>query len=89
MVTAPGLVLQPVGIPGLDALLKSAMPLAMLFTGLCVAFIPNAFNTADGANGLVSGISACVFAALATQAPPDDCATFELGLCGLLAFFGV
>jgi UDP-N-acetylmuramyl pentapeptide phosphotransferase/UDP-N-acetylglucosamine-1-phosphate transferase len=69
VVTAPGLVLQPVGIPGLDALLKSTMPLAMLFTGLCVAFIPNAFNTADGANGLVSGISACVFAALAMQAP--------------------
>jgi UDP-N-acetylmuramyl pentapeptide phosphotransferase/UDP-N-acetylglucosamine-1-phosphate transferase len=86
VVTAPGLVLQPVGIPGLDTLLKSTMPLAMLFTGLCVAFIPNAFNTADGANGLVSGISACVFAALATQAPQTIAPLLSSAFVGCLLF---
>ncbi len=65
----PTLVLQPVGIFWVDLLIGSGPLSAGLFTALCLAFIPNAFNTADGANGLVAGISAFTLAALVTVAP--------------------
>lgn len=69
MYLAPDLVLLPVGIVWVDAIIGASPFSAVLFTALCIAFIPNAFNTADGANGLVAGTSAFAFAALISVAP--------------------
>ena len=54
----PDLVLLPVGIGWVDFIVEASPLIAIIFTAVCVAFIPNAFNTADGANGLVAGTSA-------------------------------
>ena len=71
MYIAPDLVLLPVGIGWVDFIVGASPLIAIMFTALCVAFIPNAFNTADGANGLVAGTSALAFMALISVAPPD------------------
>jgi UDP-N-acetylmuramyl pentapeptide phosphotransferase/UDP-N-acetylglucosamine-1-phosphate transferase len=86
MYFAPGLVLQPVGILWVDLIVGSTPLVAGLFTALCIAFIPNAFNTADGANGLVAGVSACVFAALVSEAPPELVPFLLAALVGCLVF---
>lgn len=86
MYFAPGLVLQPVGILWVDLIVGSTPLVAGLFTALCVAFIPNAFNTADGANGLVAGVSACAFAALVSVAPPELVPFLLAALVGCLVF---
>ena len=64
----PSLVLEPVNIAVVDWFLGSPIS-ALLFTATCIAFIPNAFNTADGANGLVSGITVLALVGLAAAAP--------------------
>lgn len=66
---SPGLTLEPVGIFWVDAILNVSTIAATVFTALCIAFIPNAFNTADGANGLIAGVSAFCFSAMVTVAP--------------------
>lgn len=86
MYFAPGLVLQPVGILWVDLIVGSTPLAAGLFTALCVAFIPNAFNTADGANGLVAGVGACAFAALVSVAPPELVPFLLAALVGCLVF---
>ena len=86
MYFAPGLVLQPVGILWVDLIVGSTPLVAGSFTALCVAFIPNAFNTADGANGLVAGVSACAFAALVIVAPPELVPFLLAALVGCLLF---
>ena len=58
------LLIKPVGLPMFDWLLTSLW-LAVPITLLCLAFLPNAFNAADGANGLVAGISLIILIALA------------------------
>ena len=68
---APDLVLSPVGIGWVDFIVGTSSLGAIIFTALCIAFIPNAFNTADGANGLIAGASALAFAALISVAPHD------------------
>ena len=64
------LILLPVGISWLDVILRLPIS-AVLLTAVCVAFIPNAFNTADGANGLVVGISLAVLTGLTAVAPAE------------------
>lgn len=86
MYFAPGLVLQPVGILWVDLIVGSTPLVAGLFTAICVAFIPNAFNTADGANGLVAGVSACAFAALTSVAPSELVPFLLAALVGCLVF---
>ena len=66
---APDLVLSPVGIGWVDFIVGTSSLGAIFFTALCVAFIPNAFNTADGANGLVAGTSTLAFVSLLSVAP--------------------
>ena len=83
---APGLVLQPVGILWVDLIVGSTPLIAAFCTAVCVAFIPNAFNTADGANGLVAGVSACSFAALVSVAPPELVPFLLAALVGCLVF---
>ncbi|MEJ6684370.1 MAG: MraY family glycosyltransferase [SAR86 cluster bacterium] len=58
------LLIKPVGLPMFDWLLASLW-LAVPITLLCLAFLPNAFNAADGANGLVAGTSLIILIALA------------------------
>jgi len=65
---SPSSVLQPVGIVWVDVILQASALVALLFTAVCIAFIPNAFNTADGANGLIAGTSVFALAGLATVA---------------------
>lgn len=55
--------IQPAGLPMIDWLLSHAW-LAAPITLLCLVFLPNAFNAADGANGLVASISLIIFVAL-------------------------
>jgi len=58
------LLIKPVGLPMFDWLLTSLW-LAVPITLLCLAFLPNAFNAADGANGLMAGTSLIILIALA------------------------
>ncbi len=57
------LLIKPVGLPMFDWFL-ARLWLAVPITLLCLAFLPNAFNAADGANGLVAGTSLIIFIAL-------------------------
>ena len=83
---SPGLILQPVDISWVDTILSSSTIVAGLFTAVCIAFIPNAFNTADGANGLVAGVSAFSFMALITVAPATLLPFLLACLVGCLVF---
>ena len=82
----PVLTLQPVNIAWVDALLSLSPLVATFFTGVCLAFIPNAFNTADGANGLVSGCSIFLFAAMLMVAPAALIPFLSASLVGCLIF---
>ena len=86
MLMAPGLALEPVGILWVDLIVNASPLVAAMFTAFCVAFIPNAFNTADGANGLVAGVSACALAGLTTVAPTSLGPFLLAGLVGCLVF---
>ena len=83
---SPGLILQAVDISWVDAILSTSAMVAGLFTAVCIAFIPNAFNTADGANGLVAGVSAFSFMALITVAPVTLLPFLLASLVGCLVF---
>jgi UDP-GlcNAc:undecaprenyl-phosphate GlcNAc-1-phosphate transferase len=56
----PNFVPTEIGIPGIDTLLSIPLIAWVLVTIFCVGFI-NAFNMADGANGLVPGICVAAF----------------------------
>lgn len=71
LVTVPMLSLQPVGVELIDSVFLSHPVVALIFAVVCLAFLPNAFNTADGANGLVSGVSLLTILALAQIAPNE------------------
>jgi UDP-N-acetylmuramyl pentapeptide phosphotransferase/UDP-N-acetylglucosamine-1-phosphate transferase len=57
------LIIEPVGVPFFDMFLTVKW-IAIPITLLCLVFLPNAFNAADGANGLVSGTSLIVIVAM-------------------------
>ena len=86
LLLSPSLVLQPVGVFWVDAILGSSKTVALLFSGVCIAFVPNAFNTADGANGLVAGTSIFALAGLTTVAPPTVIPFLSAGLVGCVIF---
>ena len=69
VVSVPQLRLVSVNIPIIDKVLAVSPSIAIGFTSLCLAFLPNAFNTADGANGLVGGVSMLVLATMAISLP--------------------
>jgi UDP-GlcNAc:undecaprenyl-phosphate/decaprenyl-phosphate GlcNAc-1-phosphate transferase len=58
-----GAQLTRVGIPAVDALLASVLPLAFVLTLVAVAGVANAINIIDGFNGLAAGTAAIMFAA--------------------------
>jgi UDP-N-acetylmuramyl pentapeptide phosphotransferase/UDP-N-acetylglucosamine-1-phosphate transferase len=57
---APELLPRDIGIFGVDKLLEIPVLAYFMVTVFCVGFI-NAFNMADGANGLIPGIAAATF----------------------------
>jgi UDP-N-acetylmuramyl pentapeptide phosphotransferase/UDP-N-acetylglucosamine-1-phosphate transferase len=61
--TTPNVVPLVIGIPGIDYLLSDPLVAWGLCTVFCVGFI-NAFNMADGANGLIPGIATIAFGIL-------------------------
>ena len=83
---SPGLVLQPAGVFWLDIVLESSPVVALVFTAVCIAFMPNAFNTADGANGLVAGTAVFALAGLMTVAAPTVVPFLSAALVGCLVF---
>ena len=85
LVSSPQLILAPVGIFFVDAAVSTSVT-ALVFTAICLAFIPNAFNTADGANGLVSGVSLATLTGLSVVAPPDLLPFIASGAVGCLIF---
>ena len=86
MLLAPSLALEPVGIVWVDVILTSSYVSAVAFSAMCIAFIPNAFNTADGANGLVGGVSAVALAAFATITTADLVPFMSAAFVGCLLF---
>ena len=57
------LLIKPIGVPVFDWFLENPW-LATPITLLSLVFLPNAFNAADGANGLLAGISFIIIVAL-------------------------
>lgn len=82
----PDVVVQPLGLPVLDSALQQPL-FALPFTMLALAFLPNAFNVADGANGLLSGV--CLFAlyGLMELMPDLHVWPIEVLFTGCLIFF--
>jgi UDP-N-acetylmuramyl pentapeptide phosphotransferase/UDP-N-acetylglucosamine-1-phosphate transferase len=83
---APELILSSVGIGWVDFVLGTSSIGAIIFTALCIAFIPNAFNTADGANGLVAGTATLAFVGLISVAPHDLVPFLLAAVVGCLVF---
>ena len=86
VISQPILVLSPPGIPLVDSIFAWSTLSGVVCTALCIGFIPNAFNTADGANGLVAGSSAFIFAALIMQAPASIVPVLSAAFLGCLLF---
>lgn len=79
-------VLLPVQVPIVDALILNHALAAWVFTAVCLTFLPNAFNTADGANGLVAGISLVAVLLLAGAAPAGLAGFLHSAAVGCLIF---
>ena len=80
------LILISVGISWADWVLQLSSVTPALFTALCIAFLPNAFNTADGANGLVGGLSLIALATLGALIPNTLSMLQLSGAVGCLIF---
>lgn len=78
--------LADVGIAWVDWILELSTVASIAFSALCLAFLPNAFNTADGANGLVGGIGLTVLAALALMTTNSLGVLQASGAVGCLVF---
>jgi UDP-GlcNAc:undecaprenyl-phosphate GlcNAc-1-phosphate transferase len=83
----PELVPAKLGVVGVDALLQFPLLAWALTTVFCVGFI-NAFNMADGANGLVPGIAAvvCTIFFMEYGRPADGILMF---ICTMFLIFNV
>ena len=66
----PDMLIKPIGVPMVDWFLENPW-LAAPVSLLSLVFLPNAFNTADGANGLVAGISLITILALGSAGLGD------------------
>ena len=81
----PSLVLVDSGVFLVDWLVSTSVS-AILFTSVCLAFIPNAFNTADGANGLISGVAVIALLGISTVMPEADALLVRTVITGTLIF---
>ena len=84
----PELVVMPLGIPFVDWLLSQPIA-AYPLTVLALAFLPNAFNVADGANGLLSGVSLFALYGLMELMPDIHIWPLEVLFTGCLIFFAL
>lgn len=80
----PQFILQHSGVDWLDQWVLIYSAVGFLFTLFGVVFYVNAFNTADGANGLISGI--CIFTVLALMQEGLDVTGAVLALLGIGCF---
>ena len=78
--------LTRVDIIWVDWILGLSPLIAVGFTVLCLAFLSNAFNTADGANGLVGGIGLISLATLGLLVPSSLSSLQLAGAVGCLVF---
>ena len=81
----PSLVLVDSGVLIVDWLVSTGFS-AILFTSVCLAFIPNAFNTADGANGLISGVAVIALWGISTVMPEANALLVRTVITGTLIF---
>lgn len=81
----PQLILTGSGVAAVDWLTSTPIS-AIVFTAICFAFIPNAFNTADGANGLVSGVTVLALFGLSFAVPVTDAFLVGTIMVGTLVF---
>ena len=81
----PQLILTGSGVVAVDWLTSTALS-AIVFTAICLAFIPNAFNTADGANGLLSGVTVLALFGLSFAVPEADALLVRTVIVGTLVF---
>ena len=81
----PELILVDSGVAVVDWLISAPLS-ALVFTAICFAFIPNAFNTADGANGLVSGVSVLALYGLAFAVPDEAAFIVKTVIVGTMVF---
>ena len=84
---SPEFVLAPVGITVVDVFLNLNPILQVLFTAVCIGFLPNAFNTSDGANGLLSGTALLGFLALVSWFDSELSRLLLYGALGTFLFF--
>ena len=81
----PSLVLVDSGVLIVDWLVSNKVS-AVLFTSVCLAFIPNAFNTADGANGLISGVAVIALWGFSAVMPEANTLMAKTIITGTLIF---
>ena len=81
----PELILVDSGVAVVDWLTSAPLS-AIVFTAVCFAFIPNAFNTADGANGLVSGVSVLALYGLTFAVPDEVAFVVQTVIVGTMVF---
>ena len=81
----PELILVDSGVAVVDWLTSAPLS-AVVFTAICFAFIPNAFNTADGANGLVSGVSVLALYGLTFAVPEEAAFIVKTAIVGTMVF---
>jgi UDP-N-acetylmuramyl pentapeptide phosphotransferase/UDP-N-acetylglucosamine-1-phosphate transferase len=67
-----GLALSHTGVPGLDTILQTWWPMAVVFTAFAVGGVANAINIVDGFNGLAGGLVIIYTLALGTIANQVD-----------------
>lgn len=84
--TISDLQLTKVDISWVDWILGQSPVVALGFTVLCLAFLSNAFNTADGANGLVGGIGLISLTTLGLLVPSSLSSLQLAGAIGCLVF---
>lgn len=84
---SPDFLLAPVGIWVVDGLLNISVASQFIFTAVCIGFLPNACNTSDGANGLLSGTAFLGFLALSSWFDSEMSYLLLYGAIGTLLFF--
>ena len=84
---SPEYVLQPVGLPVVDFFLSLGATVQLLFTAVCIGFLPNAFNTSDGANGLLSGTALLGLVAIISWFESELAYLLLYAALGTLVFF--
>ena len=87
LVLCPAFLLAPVGLAWVDGPLTFNAASQFVFTLVCLGFLPNAFNTSDGANGLLSGTAILALLALSSWFESELSYLLLYGALGTALFF--